>query len=138
TKGAGVISKASTANFSTTSNSASLASQGLVPGVYTVSVYATDSSGNKSATAAQDITLVGTDFAGLRVFPNPWRSDKHTGKSITFDHLPLGSVVKIFTVSGHLVRELTPGTDPTSVQWDVKNDSGDKVASGIYLYLIKV
>ena len=54
---------------------------------------------------------------------------------MSFDHLPLGSAVKIFTVSGHHVKTLTPAID--SVTWDLTNSAGDKVASGIYLYVIK-
>jgi hypothetical protein len=69
-----------------------------------------------------------------QVYPNPWRSDKHSGQSVTFANLPSGSTVKIFTVSGHLARDL--GTVNGSVAWDLTNDSGDKVASGIYIYLI--
>jgi hypothetical protein len=69
-----------------------------------------------------------------QVYPNPWRSDKHTGKNITFDGLTIGTDIKIFTVSGHKVAELH--TDGPSVQWTLTNDSGDKVASGIYLYVI--
>jgi hypothetical protein len=69
-----------------------------------------------------------------RVYPNPWRSDKHAGKNVIFANLPLSSTVKIFTVSGHLARDL--GTVNGSVAWDLTNDSGDKVASGVYIYLI--
>jgi len=69
-----------------------------------------------------------------RIYPNPWRSDKHAGKNITFDGLTTGTDIKIFTVSGHKVAELH--SDGPSVQWDLSNDSGDKVASGIYLYVI--
>jgi hypothetical protein len=67
-----------------------------------------------------------------QVFPNPWRADKHTG-GITFNQVVAGGMIKIFTVSGHQVREI-PVTS-TSASWDLANDKGDKVASGIYIYL---
>ena len=42
--------------------------------------------------------------------------------------------MRIFTVSAHWVRTLdAPGG---SVTWDLKNDSGEGVASGYYIYLI--
>ncbi len=69
-----------------------------------------------------------------RVYPNPWRKDKHTGHPVTFDQMAADSDVKIFTVSGHKVKELSVPTG--SVTWDLTNDSGDAVASGIYIYLI--
>jgi hypothetical protein len=68
------------------------------------------------------------------VYPNPWRSDRHSGNPVTFDGLTIGTDIKIFTVSGHKVVELH--TDGPSVQWTLTNDSGGKVASGIYIYLI--
>jgi hypothetical protein len=74
------------------------------------------------------------NLSTVQVYPNPWRSDKHAGKSVTFANLPTNTSVKIFTVSGHLARDL--GTVNGSVIWNLTNDSGDKVASGVYIYLI--
>jgi len=75
-----------------------------------------------------------SNLSAVQVYPNPWRSDKHAGKSVTFANLPTNTSVKIFTVSGHLAKDL--GMANGSVTWDLTNDSGDKVASGVYLYLI--
>jgi len=78
-----------------------------------------------------------SDLSAVQVYPNPWRSDKHAGKSVTFASLPSGSTVKIFTVSGHLIKTLGPQTSALgTASWDLTNDAGEKVASGIYLYLI--
>jgi len=44
-------------------------------------------------------------------------------------------MVKLYTVSGHLIRELTENSGQTV--WDRKNKSGDGVASGLYIYLIQ-
>jgi len=76
----------------------------------------------------------GSTFA-VHVYPNPWRSDKHAAHpNITFAGLATGTTIKIFTVSGHEAKELR--TDGPSLPWDLTNNSGDKVASGIYTYLI--
>ena len=75
-----------------------------------------------------------TPTVSARVFPNPWRRDRHLGAPVTFDELVPGCVVKIFTISGHIVKTLTSST--SSVVWDLKNDSGNHVASGIYIYLV--
>jgi len=53
---------------------------------------------------------------------------------ITFDGFAVGTTIKIFTVSAHEVKELQ--TDGPKITWDLSDDSGDKVASGIYLYVI--
>jgi hypothetical protein len=53
---------------------------------------------------------------------------------MTFDQLTENSVIKIFTVAGHHLRTLTAPSGNTT--WDLKNSSGDRVASGLYLYHI--
>ena len=109
------------------------------PGYYQVTVYAMDASNNRSASASANVTLVLADLSQVRVYPNPWRSDKPAHLShpwVTFDNMPLGATVKIFTASGREVKKMTPAVN--SVQWDLANESGDKVASGVYLYLITV
>ncbi len=69
-----------------------------------------------------------------RVYPNPWRADKHDHKPITFDQLSPGCTIKLFTTSGHLVRQLST-TDGSAV-WDMTNEKGELVASGMYVYLV--
>ena len=131
----GASSAASSASFTSGAKTASLASYGLSLGTYQVTVQAQDASGNTSPPLVKTITLVASDFSAVQVYPNPWRSDKHAGKPVTFANLPLNSTVKLFTASGHKVRELSAQNSGLST-WDLTNDSGDKVASGIYIYLI--
>jgi hypothetical protein len=122
-------------SYSASGLTAHLSQVQLTPGVYTISVYAVDSNNNQSPSATASVTLVPGDLSGVRVFPNPWRSDKHSGLPITFDTLSVNSTIKLFTVSGHWIKTLP--TSSTSVTWDLTNDSGSKVASGLYVYLIK-
>ncbi len=103
----------------------------LSPGKYGLTVTVTN--GSQSQTASATITLISADLSSIKVAPNPWRSDKYPGIPITFSQLSAGSTIKIFTISGHEVRKLSGGP---SVAWDLKNDSGDKVGSGIYIYLM--
>lgn len=74
-------------------------------------------------------------LSGAKAFPNPWRVDKHANSSVTFDGMPGGSKIKIFTISAHLVKELTADSSGIAT-WDRMNNSGQSVASGIYIYLI--
>jgi hypothetical protein len=69
----------------------------------------------------------------IRVYPNPWRSDRHADRMITFTGLNAGGVLKIFTVSGYLVRTLDGTGLPLT--WDRKNKSGQYVGSGLYLFV---
>jgi len=68
----------------------------------------------------------------VKAYPNPWRADRHANTPVTFDNLPSGGQVKIFTVSGHQVKTLPPGAGT----WDLTNEGGDKVASGVYIFLV--
>jgi len=86
-----------------------------------------------SLIAPSPVTSDAGSFTVL-VYPNPWRSDRAYPRQMTFAQLPAGTTVKIFTVSGHLVKTLDPQS-PGFSTWDLTNDSGDRVASGIYIYL---
>src|SRR5262249_16875295 len=82
--------------------------------------------------------FVAGDLSSIRVYPNPWKAGKHDSQPIRFDQMTPNSTVKIFTVSGRHIKTLETRDSGlgTAVTWDLKNDSGDNVASGIYIYLI--
>jgi hypothetical protein len=64
-------------------------------------------------------------------YPNPFRPNQgHT--DMTFDQIPSGSTVKIYSVNGQLVKSMTAG-DAGEVVWaGVRNDDGEPVSSGVY------
>jgi hypothetical protein len=68
-----------------------------------------------------------------RVFPNPW-SASLGAPAVTFDGMAPGSSVRIFTLSGRLVRTLDAPAG--AARWDLTNSPGEAVASGFYLYLL--
>jgi hypothetical protein len=126
---------AGTVSFSTMGGAVTPAQQHLNPGEYQVTVTLIAINGVAQARGSRAVTLVASGHSAVKVYPNPWRSDKHaTHPSITFDGLTIGTTIKLFTVSAREVKELH--TDGPSIAWDLTNDSGDKVGSGIYLYLI--
>ena len=112
-----------------------LSTWNLQPGSYVLRVRAVGSSGQTSGWATANITLVNANLNAARVYPNPWRADRHAADPVTFDNLSAGSEVKIFTIAVHFVSKLSP--TGAVVTWDLKNDSGDSVSSGVYLYVIK-
>jgi hypothetical protein len=70
----------------------------------------------------------------VKAYPMPFRpSQGHT--EMVFTNLPQGASVKIYTFLGELVKDFTIDSSGT-YRWDVKNDSGEKVASGVYLVFI--
>ena len=90
--------------------------------------------GFRRVAGAQILSVPGT-FSNVRAFPNPWRSDLNASVMMTFDGFPSSAVttLRLFTIAGEHVRTLS-GTQ--SIQWDLRNSSGERVASGIYIYLL--
>jgi PKD repeat protein len=92
--------------------------------------------GSGTTSIMQPSSLMAATPVSVRVYPNPWRRDHHEGKNITFDQVPAGSTLRLFSVSGRLVRTLN-NSGGGVVTWNLTNDGGDAVASGLYVYLIK-
>lgn len=76
------------------------------------------------------------DLSTVHPFPNPFRP--HAGNDrITFRGLTTRATIRIYTLSGELVRTLVksdPGT-PDLVWTPVTNDSGGRLASGVYFFV---
>ena len=77
----------------------------------------------------------------INVFPNPYfgmniRETSRLNKFVTFNHLPASATIRIFTLSGVLVKTITKN-DPTQfTTWNLLNDHNLPVASGIYIVYI--
>ena len=83
---------------------------------------------------AEAAGIVPTEFALAQNFPNPF----NTSTTIAFQ-LALASRVElaIYSISGQRVRTLISGSLPAGhhrLQWDGRNERGESVASGAYLY----
>jgi len=77
-----------------------------------------------------------TDLSAVNVFPVPFRAgDGH--RTITFSGLGQNTKIKIFTVTGELVKEFAAAPNDGQAVWDVANGEGTAVASGVYVYLLE-
>jgi len=74
------------------------------------------------------------DFSSLTGYPNPFIPGRHGEFIIT--NLAENTSIKIYTVSGRLVREFDALDDINGgfVIWDGRDEKGNFVASGIYVY----
>ncbi|MHB2155080.1 T9SS type A sorting domain-containing protein [Calditrichota bacterium GD2] len=85
-----------------------------------------------------DLDLMKKDVEKINVFPNPYYAasrlepDRFT-HFVTFNHLPPRAVIRIFTLNGVLVRKLEKNEDSQFFRWDLKNEKGRPVASGMYI-----
>ncbi|MSS72036.1 MAG: hypothetical protein EXS64_11165 [Candidatus Latescibacteria bacterium] len=81
------------------------------------------------------------DLKAIRVVPNPYYGQSayelsSLSRTVRFTRLPKQCAIKVFSLGGDLVRSFNH-TDGTSLEsWDLKNDFGLPVASGIYLAFI--
>ncbi len=91
-----------------------------------------------------------TSVKNVHAFPVPFRPNGPNAGSnigqtgaesdgITFVHLPQKGNVEIYTLDGRLVKKIDIASnlfDVSKINWDVKNTSGDKVASGVYIWRV--
>jgi hypothetical protein len=71
------------------------------------------------------------DVATVKAYPNPFIPRKgHT--SMTFADLPAEARLELLSLTGERLRNWTTDSFGTAV-WDGKNESGENVASGVYL-----
>ncbi|MBU0952538.1 MAG: carboxypeptidase regulatory-like domain-containing protein [Elusimicrobia bacterium] len=78
------------------------------------------------------------------VYPNPLKGGSLTADAIyqavaiTFKKLTAEARLKIFNIAGELVFDNVKANDAAvdTLIWDTKNKSGEKVASGVYVYLL--
>ncbi len=85
--------------------------------------------------------LAKTDVEDINVFPNPYYgfSSEEINKYnrfVTFNHLPTQANVRIFNLAGVLVRSLEKTDQGQFMYWDLNNEYGLPVASGLYIVYI--
>jgi hypothetical protein len=104
-------------------------------------LFISDEEGLVYFATAKGISVLRTPFReeyshqpDLKIFPSPFVIPSE--KPLTIDGLLSSSSVKIFTMNGALVRELTTLSGEVSgyqALWDGRNQSGSLVGSGVYL-----
>jgi subtilase family serine protease len=78
--------------------------------------------------------LAKEQLLNVYAYPNPWDTRKYAVRQVTIANLPDDATVKLFTLSGFWVKNLTPSNG--RAVWDLTNDAGARVASGLYFYTV--
>ncbi len=74
---------------------------------------------------------------GVIVYPNPYVEVKANYRRVNFIHLTFQARVRVYTLDGVLVWEHEKNDASDRVRWEgVVNNTGEKLASGVYVYLI--
>ena len=74
----------------------------------------------------------------INVVPNPYYGyseyeSNQLDNRIKITNLPQTATISVFTVNGTLVRKLKKDDTMTSIDWDLKNNFGIPIASGLYI-----
>ncbi len=89
-----------------------------------------------------DNNLAKSDVDKINVFPNPYYGTQNREPSrdvhyVTFNHLPDEATIRIFDLSGVLVKTINhTSTAGQFDRWYLQNESGYPVASGVYVVYI--
>ena len=93
---------------------------------------------NFTFTTKASETASSNDVSMVSVYPNPYygthevessRADKY----VSFNHLPAEATIDIYSLGGVYVRSIDKSDATQFVQWDLKNQYGYPVASGMYV-----
>lgn len=95
------------------------------------------------ATQYQNELAMDSAMQLINVVPNPYYAYSAYEKTridtrVKVVNLPEVATIKIFTVDGKLTRTLTKDNPMTSIDWDLKNQAGIPIASGMYLIHVEV
>jgi hypothetical protein len=118
---------------------------GLEPGPHSLKIKAWDVLNNSSEVILDFIVAKNEELVLSHVlnYPNPFTT--HT--NFWFEHNKPGQdldvSIQIFTLSGRIIKRIkktinTIGNRSSELEWDGKDDFGDKVGRGVYFYKISV
>ena len=119
----------------------------LKDGVYEFWAQATDATGNLSGNNDYKITFEVINKATITNFvnyPNPFSTSTRFVFTLTGSEVPEYFKIQIMTITGKVVREITKnelgpiriGKNITEFAWNGKDEFGDQLANGIYLYRV--
>lgn len=117
----------------------------LAEGVHTLTVKVWDVYNNSSKATIEFVVVNSDEIVIKHVlnYPNPFTT--HT--EFWFEHNQpsqnLRAQVQVFTVSGKLLKTIeknvnTPGYRSSEIVWDGRDDFGDRIGKGVYVYKLTV
>jgi hypothetical protein len=119
----------------------------LADGRYQLEVEATDKSRNESGKFNYKITFEVVNKSTITEvlnYPNPFSTSTKFVFTLTGNTVPDYFKIQILTVAGRVVKEITQtelgeihiGRNITDYAWDGKDQFGDQLANGVYLYRV--
>ena len=79
-----------------------------------------------------------SDLTQVRVYPNPVRPNVADKGTVTFDRLPVGTRIQLFTAGGELLETLdVTDQDHNRKEWWLTSNNTADVSTGIYIYVLE-
>jgi hypothetical protein len=102
----------------------------------TLALITRDEDGNIDSLLFEVSTGNGFAESELYNYPNPMRDRTSFIFSINENETQGNFAIKIYATSGRLIRQISSATQPgmNTIEWDGRDDDGDFVANGTYLY----
>lgn len=118
-------------------------------GMYRLRVQAKDKSGNASGNKDYQVEFEivnQSTVTHLLNYPNPFSTSTQFVFTLTGKEVPDQIQIQIMTITGKVVREIDEnelgpihiGNNITEFAWDGKDEYGDQLANGVYLYKVKM
>ncbi len=88
-----------------------------------------------------DVDAIRAGLATIRVVPNPYLMlSQYAGNVMLFTHMPPRGYIRIYTVSGQFVQQLTwteadVGADG-DLSWNLRTREGNLLGGGLYIYVL--
>ena len=119
----------------------------LEDAVHKLQVNVEDESGNPSGEEPYSINFEVVNkstVTNVYPYPNPFSTSVKFIFTLTGSEVPDQILIRIMTVSGRVVREITQdeigalriGVNETEYAWDGRDEFGDQLANGVYLYKV--
>jgi hypothetical protein len=116
-------------------------------GVYTLLVQGQDRSGNLSGDYEYTINfkvILASAITEVMNYPNPFSTSTRFVFTLTGSEVPDEMLIQIMNISGRVVREISAdelgqfriGRNITEFAWDGRDNFGDLLANGVYLYRV--
>ena len=121
--------------------------QPLDDGIYTLQVQGEDASRNKAGEKPFSISfevVTESSVTNFYPYPNPFSTATRFVFTLTGSQIPDDIKIQIMTVDGRIVREvlkeeigpLQIGHNISQFAWDGRDEWGDQLANGVYLYKV--
>ncbi len=119
----------------------------LPDGTYSLRVDGEDNAGNKAGSKPYEISFEVVNKRSITHFlpyPNPFSTNVKFVFTLTGDKVPDELKIQIMTVGGTVVKEILQdeigplhiGNNITQYAWDGRDQFGDQLANGVYLYRV--